>query len=481
MPPLPPGARRRSREREQARHGAPVVRVALVTMGCPKNTVDSEEMAGVLRDAGYVVVADWKTAHVIIVNSCGFLAAAEDECRETVAALRGACPRAKILVAGCMTQRRGAEWALTLGADGAIGVGRMADIAMIVRDLLQGQQPDLCGSAPVHHWALPEQRLLSTPPGVAWMKISEGCDHRCAFCTIPSFRGGHVSKPIDRLLREAEVLSERGVQELVLIAQDTTRYGRDLDGYRDGLAGLLGHLSNIGQFRWIRVMYMCPDGISDSLIEAMCHLDRVVPYFDIPWQHCSERVLNAMRRWGSRDRYSSLVARIRSERPDAAFRGTFIVGHPGEDQAAFDELMDWLESMQFDWAVAFPFSAEEGTEAAGMECVPSSVAQERYHRLMSLQQSICLRRAQSLVGKTMDVLVEKRCRSRHGIGRTYREAPEVDGVVEVKGAIGEPGRICRVRITGGSAYSLQGVIEPDTVKSCSSKAEHQQDTNQEVA
>lgn len=228
-------------------------------------------------------------------------------------------------------------------------------------------------------------------------------------------------------------------------------------------------------------MYMCPDGLSDALIDTMGQLDRVVPYFDIPWQHCSERVLRTMRRRGSRDHYSAIVMRIRDILPDAAIRGTFIVGHPGEDDAAFHELLEWLDAMQFDWVVAFPFSPEAGTAAADLDHVSAAVAQERYHRLMSAQQGISRNRAQAMVGRTMDVLLERRTSPRRGQGRTYRDAPEVDGVVDVKGVIGDPGRIYPVRITGCTAYSLQGIVDTDTGVPHNIRQDTQQDTNQEVA
>jgi ribosomal protein S12 methylthiotransferase len=439
---------------------APTVR--LITLGCAKNEVDSEEIAGVLQRAGYQLDAHTRTPDVIIINTCGFIEPAKQESLQVIRdALREkrAGNTQKVIVAGCLVQRMGdALRQLLPEVDAFVGVGQMARFAEIVNATRQSHQPLTEIQPPHHRWAEVTTRLRSRTPWSAYLKISEGCDHQCTFCTIPSFRGRHVSKPIERVLEEAHWLAQNGAKEINLIAQDTTQYGYDL--YRRFmLPTLLRELAQVEGIRWIRLHYAYPSRVSDALIEAMASLPQVVPYLDVPLQHVNRSILRAMRRPGDGATYLRLIQRLRDAMPAIAIRTTFIVGFPGETEAAFQELLDFLQQAQLDRVGAFLYSRERGTPAAEMpHQVPFRVKRERYDRLMRAQQPISLARNREWVGKEMTVLIEGYSEDgRYAIGRSHRDAPEVDGLVYVRQCNTQPGEFVAVQIEQADVYDLLGV------------------------
>jgi len=433
--------------------------VAIVNLGCAKNVVDAEEMLGVLVEHGYTLTADTSRADVLIVNTCGFIARAKEESLSAIRdALRWKRRRgAKVIVAGCLSQRYGQKLLEQVPeVDALIGVGQMARIHEVVERTLSHDQPIVEHTPPQHRWARTGTRVLSTAPWSAYLKISEGCDHQCTFCAIPAFRGGHVSKPLERVLAEAEDLALRGVQEVNLIAQDSTQYGLDLYG-KQMLPHLLRELSGMGAFRWIRVLYCYPSRVTDEVIEVLAHTPGVLPYVDIPLQHADDEMLRAMMRPPGRLRYLELIRRLREANPDMTIRSTFIVGFPGETEEHFANLLSFLEEAHLDRAGAFLFSPEDGTPAEKLpNRVPHRVAQARYDRLMRLQQRLSLRRNQAWIGREMEVLVEApHPNQRHQwIARSFRDAPEVDGTVLVRASKVQPGEFITVRITDATAYDL---------------------------
>ncbi len=433
--------------------------VAIVNLGCAKNVVDAEEMLGVLAEHGYTLTADTSRADAIIINTCGFIASAKEE---SLSAIRDALRwkrrrRAKVIVAGCLSQRYGQKLLERVpDVDALIGVGQMARIHEVVERTLSSDHPLVEHTPPQHRWARIGTRVLSTAPWSAYLKISEGCDHQCTFCAIPAFRGGHVSKPLERVLAEAEDLARRGVKEVNLIAQDTTQYGFDLTG-KQMLPCLLRELSAMNAFRWIRVLYCYPSRLTDEVVDAFANTPGVLPYVDLPLQHADDEILRAMMRPVGRERYIDLIRRLREANPDMTVRSTFIVGFPGETDQHFANLLSFLEEAQLDRVGAFIFSPEDGTPAEKLpNRVPQRVAQERYDRLMRLQGRISLTRNRAWIGREMEVLVEAAHPSLRNlwITRSFRDAPEVDGVVLVRGRNLQPGTFVQVTITDATTYDL---------------------------
>lgn len=435
--------------------------VRLITLGCAKNEVDSEEIAGVLQQAGYRLDAQTDTPDVVVINTCGFLESAKQEglavIREAVRQKR-AGKVGRVIVAGCLVQRMGESLRQMLPeVDAFVGVGQMARFAEIVNSVRTQAKPLVDIQPPHHRWAEVPTRLRSRTPWSAYLKVSEGCDHKCTFCTIPSFRGRHVSKPLERVLAEAEWLVQNGAKEINLIAQDTTQYGYDL--YKQFmLPTLLRELAQVDGVEWIRIHYAYPSRVSDTLIEAMATTPKVVPYLDVPLQHADRAILRAMRRPGDAQSYLKMIRKLRSAMPDIAIRTTFIVGFPGETEEAFRNLLAFLEEAQLDRVGAFMYSREKGTPSAEMpDQVPFRLKRERFDRLMRAQQPISLARNRAWVGRTMQVLIEGYTEDgRHAIGRSHRDAPEVDGLVYVEGGSVPVGRFVQVSITGADVYDLYG-------------------------
>lgn len=431
--------------------------VRIVTLGCAKNEVDSEEIAGVLRGSGHTVDGS-QSADVTIINTCGFLESAK---HESIAAIKKAVAEkggGKVIVAGCLAQRLGSELArLAPGADAYVGVGQMGKFDEVVGKVFTDHEPWVDVEPPHHRWADVATRARTGRPWSAYLKVSEGCDHRCTFCTIPSFRGNHASKPIERVIEEAKHLARTGCKEINLIAQDVTQYGYDL--YREfTLPKLLHELAAVDGIEWIRILYFYPNRLTDEVIDAMAGLDKVCNYIDIPLQHAHPDTLRRMKRPWDGERYLKIFEKVRSRIPDVAIRTTFIVGFPGETKAEFEYLLDFVREAKLDRVGAFQFSREPGTPSYEMpDQVPSKVKKDRYDRLMRAQSPVSLGINKNLVGTTMRVLVDE---AKDGwiAGRSYRDAPEIDGWVYAQGSVA-PGSYAKVKITEAKEHDLVGVLE----------------------
>jgi len=428
--------------------------VKIVTLGCAKNEVDSEEIAGVLAEAGYGVDGTARP-DVTVINTCGFLESSKQESIEAIRKAVRTKGHGKVIVAGCLAQRLGQELVrLAPGADAYVGVGQMGRFGDIVGSTLGSNQPLVDLQPPHHRWADVTTRTRTGRPWSAYLKISEGCDHRCTFCTIPSFRGGHQSKPLERVLDEARHLAATGAKELNLIAQDVTQYGYDL--YKAfTLPKLLRDLNAIEGVEWIRLLYFYPNRLTDEVIEAMATLDKVLPYIDIPLQHTHPDVLRRMKRPWDGDRYLEVFNKVRQAMPIVAIRTTFIVGFPGETEAEFEHMLDFLRYARLDRVGAFLFSREPGTPAAEMpDQIPSRIKRHRFDRLMRNQQAISLAINKEWVDKQITVLVDE-VRDGWSVGRSYRDAPEIDGWVYVAGDAA-PGTFIRAEIEEAAEYDLYG-------------------------
>lgn len=455
----------------------------LVTLGCPKNEVDSDGMEMLLRQSDFGVSADANEANVLIVNTCGFLEAAKEESIGVLQELAdGKRGDQMLIAAGCLAQRNGEEVLERVPqVDGLLGTRRWMDVVELVKQVRGGpaqrrlERYSLLGE--------PDDTFVQAVPrppvagGSAYLKISDGCNAPCAFCTIPSFKGKLRSRPVEALVDEANALVEAGAKELVIVAQDTTDFGRD-QGDPDSLPRLLSALCNrtSDALKWVRLMYAYPGHVSDGLIEVMASQDKIVPYLDMPLQHGDSRTLRRMRRPSRLEMVYDHVDKLRGAMPDIALRTTFIVGYPGETEEEFQGLLEFAQAMEFDKVGAFPFSPEPGTPAAALpDPVPEEEKEERYGRLMEVQQPISLRKNQEQVGKVLDILVEGQGEIAESgapllMGRSYRDAPEVDGLVLVPGIADAPaGTILQVHINGALEYDLVG--EPLIAETFSSRTE----------
>ena len=420
-------------------------------------------MSQLMLGSGYRLVKKTARASVVIVNTCGFIGPAKQESLDVLAELAARKKQGQMLIAaGCLTQRYGAEVARQVpGIDGILGTRRWMDIVDVVKELRNGRDPQ-----PLYH--LPEAatvgqdehgaRRVSIQGASAYIKIADGCRRPCAFCAIPLIKGTAVSRPMSAILDEARELQDLGVRELILIAQDSTDYGHDL-GMKDGLATLLEKLVQAAPaIDWLRIMYAYPGYVTDRLMEVMAAHRQILPYLDIPLQHAHPQVLRRMRRPANMDWVHQTLGKMRQMLPELALRTTFIVGYPGETDAEFQTLLDFVQEIRFDKVGAFQFSFEPGTASEPLgDPVPVEVKQARYEQLMLLQQGISLQRNQAQVGRTLDVLMEGQG-DELSLGRSYREAPEVDGMVLIEGKA-PLGALLPVKITGAMTYDLTGVIE----------------------
>jgi len=438
----------------------------LSSLGCAKNTVDSEGMAQLLARAGYQGTDRPEKASVLIVNTCGFIEPARQESITVLRDLAARKGRHQLLIAaGCLAQRYGAILSQEVpGLDGVLGTRRWMDILDLIERLRKRPHPE-----PLYH--LPDEALTvgRDEKGVlraaiqgasAYLKIADGCRRPCAFCAIPLIKGTHVSRPPDVIISEAARLNDLGIKEIILISQDTTDYGHDL-GMQDGLAILLERiLTAAPDVPWIRVMYAYPGYVTPRLIEVMATHERILPYLDIPLQHGNREVLKRMRRPANLEWVYETVSRLRQAMPEIAIRTTFIVGYPGETEKEFEDLLEFVRDLRFDRVGVFTYSYEAGTPSAELpDQVPEEIKIDRRDRLMQVQQDISLQRNQLFMGQTLPVLVEG-----YGdglsIGRSFRDAPEIDGlvIVEEKLPIGE---IVPVLITGAMVYDLVGTVKND--------------------
>ncbi len=434
--------------------------VHLITLGCPKNTTDSELMLGALTSAGFRITTDPDQAQVLVVNTCAFIEAAKRESIDTImeaAAIKERGTGKRLVVAGCLSQRYGAELRELLPeVDVFVGTGNFLELPELLRrtEAPEARPTPYPGAAHV----LPRTEVPRVRIGAhfsAYLKISEGCNHRCAFCIIPRIRGSHESRPMNDLIAEARALAADGVRELNLIAQDLTAYGRDLTPPAS-LAELLRELSKVDRLRWIRLLYCYPNFVTDDLLDAIAGLPNVVKYIDMPLQHADDAVLRAMRRERSGDALRRLLDRIRARIPGVTLRTSFIVGFPGETDEAFAHLKDFVREEQFDRVGVFTYSREENTAAFDLpDQLPGRVKRERRAELMEIQAAISLSKNRELVGRETEVLVETSMpgRSARMRGRIAGQAPEIDGAVFFKGEA-EPGEFVRARIERALTYDL---------------------------
>ena len=444
----------------------------LITLGCPKNKVDSDGIEMLLRQAAYFPTEAEREADVLIVNTCGFLEAAKEESIGVLQELGRKKRKHQLLIAaGCLAQRNGDEVLSRVPkVDGLLGTRRWMEVMELIGLLRSGdnkralQRYTLLGD--------PEEQFTSAVPrppvtaGSAYLKISDGCNAPCAFCTIPSFKGKLRSRPLEAIVDEAQALVAAGAKELVVVAQDSTDYGRDW-GEPDSLPRLLAAICNRTdeRLRWVRLMYAYPGHVTDALIETMASQPKIVPYLDMPLQHGDPRTLRRMRRPSRLEMVYDHMAKLRAAMPNIALRSTFIVGFPGETEAEFQGMLDFVKAIEFDKVGAFTFSPEPTTPSATMpDQVPDEVKQERYARLMEVQQPISLRKNQGMVGKQLEILIEGEGEIEGSgdpllLGRSYRDAPEIDGLVLVPGVSGIPiGEMLTVHINSAMEYDLVGEV-----------------------
>jgi ribosomal protein S12 methylthiotransferase len=452
---------------------------AFVSLGCPKNLVDSERMLGKLAQDGYTLVPEADGADVVVINTCGFIEPARQESLAVIRemlALKKEGRVGAVVVAGCLAERKKEalldevpEVDHIVGVFGREEIGRVVARAVAPHPLAlsplgnglrgegQHEQRTLFRPAPVK--ALDDTaRLRITPRHYAYLKISEGCDRLCTFCAIPFMRGKHVTKPMEEVLREAHELAADGVRELIVVAQDTTYYGLDLYG-RVRLAELLRALDQVDGLEWIRILYAYPINFTAELIETLATARKIVPYLDLPLQHINDRLLRRMQRRVRREQIEALLAKLRAAIPGLVLRTTFIVGFPGETEAEFEELCDFVRQTRFERVGVFPYSLEPGTPAERLDNhLPEEVKQQRRDQLMEIQQEIALAWSAAQVGKELEVLIDGRDPEvpGHVLARSYADAPDIDCVMRVKGKGLHPGDLVPVKVTAADGYDLVG-------------------------
>ena len=436
--------------------------IGFISLGCAKNQVDCERMMYRVQEAGYTVSGEIVGCDVVVINTCGFIDSAKSEAIDHIlmaGALKAEGKIGKILVTGCLSQRYQDEIVKEMPeVDGVLGTGSYTEIVPAIEALLEGNtvsQFDSIDAPEEETW-----RILTTPEHYAYIKIAEGCDNHCAYCVIPSLRGKYRSRQMDDVLYEARMLAGTGVKELIVVAQNTSRYGTDLPGHKRLLPELLRELAKIEGIHWIRVHYVYPDEIDDEFIRVMAEETKIVKYLDIPIQHCNDHILELMNRRGNGAFLRQLFKKLRAEIPGLVIRTSLITGLPGEGEEEFQELLDFLKEVRLERAGAFPFSPEEGTKAAEMEHVDADVAMERAQQVELLQSGIMDDYNASMVGKTLEVLVDGYDEEyEQFFGRTFADSPEIDGRVWI--ASQEPlheGDFVMVQIDGTQDGDLMGIM-----------------------
>ncbi|MFD7521570.1 30S ribosomal protein S12 methylthiotransferase RimO [Paenibacillus chitinolyticus] len=437
-------------------------KVRVVTLGCEKNLVDSEIMSGLVDQRGYSVVENNEEATVIIVNTCGFIDAAKEESVTTIldmADLKRTGNLKALIVSGCLTQRYKEELMKEMPEiDGIVGTGDFHNINAIIDEALKGKKPVYVGN-PVFNYEQALPRKVSTPRYTAYVKIAEGCDNACTFCSIPIMRGKFRSRSMESVISEARQLASQGVKEVSLIAQDSTNYGTDLyDKFM--LPELLNRVSEVEGIEWVRLHYAYPGFFTDELIETMATNPKICKYIDMPLQHSSDAILKRMRRPGREKDARELILKIRKRMPDAALRTSLIVGFPGETEEDFEHLVQFVQDVQFDRLGVFTYSMEENTPASRLpDQVPDEVKEYRAAALMELQREISNRRGGRRLGEAVDVLIERYDgRNDVYIGRSQYDAPEIDGEVFVTGKNIGIGGVVKVRVTHSFEFDLSGEV-----------------------
>lgn len=446
--------------KRSTKHEVTNVKVSFISLGCAKNLVNTEQMMALCRDAGYTLLEGPAGADVVVINTCGFIDSAKEEAIDTIltaAQLKAEGQVRKILVTGCLTQRYQQEILTELPeVDGIMGTGSYGEIVAALEELMGGGHP--CRFASIHGKIDEFDRVLTTPKHYAYLRIAEGCDNHCAYCVIPSLRGRYRSRRMEDVLAEARKLADAGVRECIVIAQDITRYGIDLYGERK-LAALLRELCKL-DFHWIRLHYLYPDEFTDELIDTIADEEKVLPYLDIPIQHCNDKVLKAMNRRGDKAELLALFRKLRARIPGLVLRTSLIAGLPYEDEAAFEELCEFLQEVRIERAGVFPYSPEEGTPAAKMERVDTDEAERRADLIVDVQSRIMDDFNDSRMGGVTEVLCDGfDNQAMMFVGRSYAESPDIDGRIyftadhEV-----EAGQFVPVRITGAMDGELTGEL-----------------------
>ena len=441
-------------------------RISIVSLGCARNLVDSEVMGGLLREAGYEMVSQPEAADIVLINTCSFIDAAKEESIDTIletARLKEEGMLRTLIVAGCLSQRYPEDLARELPeVDLFIGTGEVPRVVEILKEHQQNKKRRLYVGVPRYIYDHAAPRLRETPSYSAFVKVSEGCNHKCAFCIIPQLRGPHRSRPIDSIVKEASDLARAGVREINLIAQDLTAYGRDR---RDGttLYRLLQEMVYVPDIRWIRLLYAYPNFLEEPLLDLIHENEKICKYLDIPFQHVSGRILRRMRRGKSGSAVWDAIHKLRRAIPNLTLRTSLIVGFAGETEEDFQELLDFVEEAQFERLGVFKYSMEEGTAAASMtDQVPEGEKERRWQEVMDLQAEISRRKNEALIGTAQEVMIQGYDPDVGKFtGRTQAHAPEVDGLVYIESGAGariRPGNFVDVRITQALDYDLIGAI-----------------------
>lgn len=439
------------------------MKLGMVSLGCPKNLVDSEVMLGIIRDKHLTVTNNPEDADIIIVNTCGFIESAKEESVNTILQMGGykedGCCK-YLIVTGCLGQRYAKELFESMPEVNAIvGTECFTDIAWVIDEVMAGKRFTHLEKRQEHLIMPP--RMLTTPNYTAYLKIAEGCDNCCSYCIIPKLRGPYTSRPYEEVMAEAKALADSGVKEIIVVAQDTTRYGEDL--YNElKLPQLLRDLNALEGVEWIRVMYCYPNNFNDELIEAFATLDKVCKYVDLPLQHASNRLLASMNRYDTREEVEDLLHKLRKRVPGIVIRTTFIVGFPGETEEDFAELKDFVAKERFENAGVFKYSQEEGTVAGEMpNQIDDAIKEDRYHELMALQAEISEELHQEIEGQELTVVVEgfDEDDANLAVARSYREAPDIDGSIFIENAAAlKIGQFVKVRIVQGFTYEMVAEI-----------------------
>ena len=439
------------------------MKAGFVSLGCSKNLVDTEVMLGLIKEREIELVNDPSDADILIVNTCAFIQSAKEESINTILNMaeykqpeKGHCK--SLIIAGCLGQRYGQELLDELPeADGIIGTEAWGRVTEVIDETLKGNRVVIKGDETIYDASVP--RIPTTPKHTAYVKIAEGCNNRCAFCAIPLIRGKYRSRKLEDIVAEVRNLADKGVREIVLIAQDTTNYGHDIYG-EPRLAQLLRELCKVEGIKWIRTLYNYPRFLNDELIEVMATEEKIVKYVDIPLQHASNEVLRRMRRPDTKEQITALLKKLRERVPGVVIRSTFIVGFPGETEEQFQELKDFIQEQRFDHAGFFTYSKEEDTPAANMDGqVDDDVMQDRYHEIKAVQSLISQEINESLVDQVLEVIVEGHTEDGTSYGRSYRQADDVDDLVYIEDdTTSKVGDIVKVRILQGFTEDLVGEL-----------------------
>lgn len=443
------------------------IKIAFVSLGCDKNLIDSEIMLGLIDEEGYKIVPDEYDADIVIINSCGFILDANEEAIDNILRVADYKTDGKlkgIIVTGCMAQRYKDEIFKSLPeVDAVVGTGDFENIGKVIKELVEGNKNIrlITDNNHILNETNSFKRIISTVGGFSYLKIAEGCDNYCTYCTIPSLRGKYRSRPIEGLIKEAEILAQKGIKELILIAQDTSLYGTDLYG-ENKLPLLLKKLSEIEEIEWIRLLYCYPEHITDELIDEMAKNPKVCKYIDMPIQHANNDILKKMGRRSSQEKLTTIIKKLRNKMPDICIRTTLIVGFPSETEKEFNDLAEFVQNSKFDRLGIFTYSKEEGTPAYNMpNQVPEEIKEERKDYIMELQKSISAAKCESFIDKTLKVIVEGKIEDEDNVycGRSYRDCYEIDGFVFFESNDDLiAGDFVDIKITSASDYDLIGVI-----------------------